>query len=203
MTSGRRRSVERKTNKEVLIVIVSVIVIILVCYLFIFPSIATLRDVNYNLSLKKEDLKRSEEHLSNLKSLESSLSSKKKEFKALQEAMPGDKSVENLLVTLETAASESGLTLASVTPLDIEGYGEEEEEGATMTSDSGFEISETSYEVGLTGSYNGLKKLLGKLEKTKRAINVTALTVSGTGTIVNPNALNIVLSFTAYYLSQT
>lgn len=194
---------DRKTNKEVLIVIISVLIVVLTAWLSIYPSIQTLRNTNYELSLRQKDLDNAESHLESLKSLESKFDSQKRKLGALEEAMPNREDVESLLAMMESAAAKNGLIITGLTPLSSEDEDEFGETGeATIMTSSGLGVQEAIYEMGLIGSYGTLEKFLSQIENSRRAINVTGLTISSSITVATPDSLNITLEFKTYYLKE-
>lgn len=190
---------EDKRNKEVIIVIVSVIVIILVFYLFISPTITALKKSNYTIATKGADLKNAEENLSNLKSLQSTFTSKSNEIKALLSALPSFTDTEDLITTLEAAATKDGMQMTSIVP---EQAGEEGTAATATSSGAGFKVAETSYDLTVMGSYQGLVSFITDLESNRRPLNITQIAISAESTGTS-SPLNVVISLTAYYSTKS
>lgn len=193
----------QRTNKEVLIVIVSLIIVILAGYVFIFPTVGTLREQNYNVGLKKDELKKSQEHLANLNELESIIDQKKNEVNALNEALPNGPDVEDLVATLDAIAKSKGMTISTITPeLGDEETAETGETAETVTA-SGFKIGEMNVEIGMVGSYTALKDFLKDAENSRRIINVKDVSISAAAGALTPGNLVITLSVSSYYLNES
>ncbi|MCX6811548.1 MAG: type 4a pilus biogenesis protein PilO [Candidatus Berkelbacteria bacterium] len=193
---------DEKRNRDVIIVIVSVIVIILVAYFFIGPTVTTLKESNYTIATKGQDLKLAQENLDNLKSLQSSLNVKTNEVKALISALPAYVDEEDLMTSLEAMASKEGMQLTGITPTS--GTGATEETGAveeTITEQVKQEISlgEVALDINLKGSYQGLQKFVADLENNRRPINVTKISVAKEGATGAASILNVTISLTTYY----
>jgi Tfp pilus assembly protein PilO len=179
----------QRTNKEVLIVIVSLIIVILAGYVFIFPTVGTLREQNYNVGLKKDELKKSQEHLANLNELESLIDQKKNEVNALNEALPNGPDVEDLVATLDAIAKSKGMTISTITPeLGDEETAETGETAETVTA-SGFKIGEMN--------------VLKDAENSRRIINVKDVSISAAAGALTPGNLVITLSVSSYYLNES
>lgn len=190
-----------KRNKEVLIIIVSVIIIVIVAYLFISPAISSLKETNYDLKVKKNDLSRAQEHLDNLKTLETTFKSKKNEVEDILKALPTYSDSEDLIVTMETVANQNGMQVTSVAPQQADIFGYEEEADFGENTGSGLAMQEFIVDVGLKGSYQNLEKVLESFEKNRRPININTISIGGGGETYDPNALSITLSLTTYYLA--
>jgi len=193
-----------KRNKEVLIIIVSVIVILLVAYLFISPTITGLKDTNYDLKIKQNDLSRAEEHLENLKILESTFKSQKTEVEDIMKALPTYSDIEDMLVTMETVANQNGMQVTNVAPqeADLYYYEEDEEEIIEEEGTGGLTMQELVIDVGLKGSYQNLEKVLAAFEENRRPIDINTISIGGGGETYDPNALSITLNLTTYYLAS-
>lgn len=190
----------QRTNREVLIVIVCLIIIILAGYIFIFPSIGTLREQNYDLGLKRDELKKSQEQLSNLQELESTIDQNQTKVNALEEALPSGSDVEDLVAILEATAKSKGMVISNIVPqLGDEEFGEIEE----IITPEGFTIGETNVEVGMVGSYTALKNFLKDAENSRRIINVKDISISAASGTLSPENLVITLLVGSYYLKQT
>lgn len=188
----------QKTNRDAIVIIISLLVFIILSYFFIYPKISDLRDKNYNLALKKDELKKTLTHLTALKELEPQMDRKKDDLKALEEALPFGDGTEDLVSLLESAAKDKGLAVLSIIPQTID---EESTESVEVTP-SGFEIGEVNAEVSLTGSYPALKGYLETLEGTRKIINVRDLSISSAAGTLNPGSLVITMSLSSYYLNN-
>lgn len=186
---------ERK-NREVVIIIVSAVLILLLIYLFINPTIQNLKNYNYAIKTKGDDLKKAQENLDNLKSLESSFRSKSEEVKAVISALPNFNDSEDLIVTLENVSNKNGMRLVSVTPELVDETGEE---ASNAVESEAYAVQESSYEVTIKGSYPNLQTFMADLESNRRPLNVKRVTISREGG-ESSSSLNINLTLLAYYL---
>jgi len=188
----------QKTNRDAIVIIISLIVFIVLSYFFIYPKISDLREKNYNLALKKDELKKTQEHLTSLKELAPKFDRKKDDLNALEEALPYGDGTEDLVSFLESAAKDKGLAILSITPQTLD----EDSTESVETTPSGFKIAKIKSEVSLTGSYPALKGYLELLEGARKIINVSGLSISSAAGTLNPGNLVITMSLSSYYLNN-
>lgn len=160
-----------KTDRTSMIVLVSVIIIGAVAYFLINPAISQIRSLNIKLSARGEEISQMEAKLATLNSLETQFNQVQDQVKKLGLAAPSNDQIAEILVQLETIASDSGLTLASVQPI------KESNQAAV------------SVNANLQGNYSGLIDFIKASEKNIRPINIKSINLAsateGEGSIVD------------------
>ncbi|TSC90736.1 MAG: type IV pilus assembly protein PilO [Candidatus Berkelbacteria bacterium Licking1014_96] len=190
----------QKTNRDVIIIIVCLIVVVLLSYFAVFPKLSQIKEQNYDLGLKRDELEKTQEHLASVKEMEPQMDRKKDDLNALNEALPMGEDIQDLVALLEAAAKDKGLTISTIIPLNTE---EDLAAAEVITTPEGFVISQMGVEVNLVGSYPQLKGFLEALEGTRKIINVKDLSISSAAGTLAANNLVITMSLNSYYLNNS
>ncbi|MBI4032327.1 type 4a pilus biogenesis protein PilO [Candidatus Berkelbacteria bacterium] len=153
--------------------------VIAVGYFYTMPQIAKLKAVRTTAAARAADVLALEAQRQEILALNQQLDDRAGDLARLALAVPGAANMEELLVSLETIASTSGVVLASVQPV----------------ANAGAKGSEAS--VTLRGSYSGVKLFLELLAKNLRPVKVTELTLAGSSDVAGASLVDVTLTLVA------
>lgn len=123
---------------------------ILILFILIFPAYNNIRDLRTMIKTKQEVLKNQKEQVQLFQELKQS-----KELEKLDKILPDNPEIPELMIQLETMASQNNLILKSI--------------NFTESQD------EITAQIVLAGSYNVLKNYLKALENNLRLMDVVSL----------------------------
>jgi len=155
-----------KSNSAMLITLVCVIAIAGVGYFVINPGITGLKDASIKLDAKTKEAADLSDKITTLNSLQSQFTQATDTVKKLGLAIPSTDQMPEIMVQIETMASESGLRVNSIQPAKVTAAGEQ-------TAQSSVPVT-----VSLQGDYPGLYAFLTKMEKDIRPMNIKSINIA-------------------------
>lgn len=168
------------------------IVFFLASFVIIFWILLPIyNDIKLTVELKKQNESNLNDRIklsSSLENLISKYSQRLNDVKSFSRVIPEGQSIPELLVNLETLASENGLTFSSVnfTPKDLKIPG----------------VKTLTMAVKVKGSYPAFKNYLSAMEKSLRIFDVMFISFSGISrgaSNINVNNLDFNLIINTYY----
>ena len=171
-----------KSSSAMFITLACVIVIGGVGYFVINPGISGLKDASVKLDAKAKEVTELNDKITTLKSLQSQFTQASDTVEKLQLAIPSTDQMPEIMVQIETMASESGLRVNSIQPA--------KETTAGNVAESKASVPVT---VSLQGDYPGLYTFLTKMEKDIRPMNVKSINIA-TATKEETSVVNFTLN---------
>ena len=157
---------------------------ILIFFFLILPTFDKTRMLNGAIEEREIMLKESQQIASRVSELSNEIKINKNEIKKLDQLLPKQKEISEMLVTIESIISSSGLLLSEV----------------TLSESFGVDVGKIRANVKFTGDFDSLMTFLDLLEKNLRLIEISTIDVSSQLTGTN-NAINYDIKFEARYLA--
>ena len=158
-------------RRPLLLSIVLFIVSIAVGVFMIWPNYQQLSISQQQLAEKEARLQIKENTLVELKELRKELGMYETELEKIRVSIPEDLQLPSLYDLVQSLSSLSGLLMQSISSST-------EELSEETTSD----LKMTGLSIRLSGSYEGLKEFLSRLNSSARVLNLQAITVVASGT---------------------
>ena len=130
-------------------------------------------------------LKESQQIASRVNELSNEIKINKNEIEKLDQLLPKQKEISEILVTIESIISSSGLSLSEV----------------TLSESFGVDAGKINASIKFTGNFNSLMTFLDLLEKNLRLIEISTIDVSSQLVGTN-NTINYDVKFEARYLAS-
>ena len=155
---------------NILIITVAFFLVSLAVIVFIlWPSFQELQIVREEVRGKKIEVETKEEYFLKLGEIRTQLRGYEDDLAKINSALPNNPSLPSLFNYLQKTASASGLVLESISDF------------TTSPSKDFPALRETSFGIGVSGSYFSFKNFLSTLEKSARLIRVESISFSGGG----------------------
>jgi len=173
-----------KINLKIILLAFSAITLIFslaFAFLFSWPKYLELNSLRNDIRIKQDELDWQKEYFKKLIQTKAELKNYEAEFSKISAALPDDNSVPSFLNFFQTAASQSGLILTSVSPFTVvpslatEALAEVEKKESSSIIPA---IKETQLSVVLDGPYPVFKNFLSVLERSSRFIDVENISFS-------------------------
>jgi len=174
----------KKSEQAAAILILSVIIIIALIYLVIKPQMADLKKNNLVAAKKGIELDNKDQQISNIKELEPKIKAAQAKVKKLAIALPTSQKVGEILVQIESMATNSRVALTALTPsgenleasteTTLIATGETGEEAITGEMPTGGEpqIGQYTFSLSVEGSYGSIVKFVRSVETNLRPIKI-------------------------------
>jgi hypothetical protein len=177
---------------------VSLVCLILLGVIFYFgfkPLLNNLHSTNLDVKTKKEELSLKQKKLDNLKSMKVKLNALKDNLLLMKKALPKEEDMPGILVQTEALASQSGLSVSSLSPSpskETQQASSESEvtEGVPQTVSQQTGVNSVSYSLALTGGYPSLISFLENIEKNLRPTTIKSVNISA-GSKDKPLSINL------------
>ena len=145
---------------------VLIFVLLLTAFSVLQPKIKELTKIGKEISQKETEIELNQNYFVRLRDTKTELDKYQPELSKIDSSLPNDALVPDFLGFLQGATSQSGLLL--------------QKSGSFVTSpSSNFPLlQETTFSVGVAGSYGAFKTFLNSLEKSARVIEVNSITFS-------------------------
>ena len=157
---------------------------ILVFFLLVLPAFGHTRMLNASIKEREGILKEAEEISNRIIELNSEIEAKRSEIDKLDRLLPKEKEVPELLSSLESIVSSSGLVLTEMNLSEVSDQNDAKKINGTLK---------------MTGSYGAFVNFLNLVEKNLRLIDVMALDVAAQS-IEGSRAVNYDVRFEVNYL---
>lgn len=152
---------------------------VVIGYFYTLPQITALKEVRTTVQARAADVAALDVQAQELLATKQLLDQRSAELERLALAVPNTNGIDDLLVTLESIASTSGVVLASVQPVVTAG---------TKGSEAA---------VTLRGSYSGVRLFLEQLAKNLRPIKITELSIAGSSDVAGASLVDVSLTVIA------
>lgn len=182
------------------VVISTVLFSLIIIFALIMPSIESVKAVNRDLKVKKENLAMLEKKLAKLKELKVKEKELKDQEAIVNKSIPTKKEVGELFIQLEGIISDSGGETkgisegANTTSSSSSGSTAAASTAAAPVSITGVNFANYGYEVTFE-SYDNFKRFLAISENSQRYIQLNSFQVTGN----NDGKFVVSLNYKAYY----
>ncbi len=139
---------------------------ILIAVFVTMPLFQEFLEKQQELRVKREELRKEEEYVKNLKRVDQELEPYVSKIEVIDRAVPDDPSVPSLILYIEEASRGHGMSF------------EELDSFSTNPSNDFLNLQETSVAFSVIGTYNEFKRFLAALEGSSRIINVKSFLIS-------------------------
>ena len=167
-------------------------------WFIILPKQASIAEKNETLAKVQDEESKMAGSLSKLQEMVKQLETSKSKISELDQAIPLDGNIPRFQMLLETLANSVGLTVGSIS---VTGNSNGAWAGDKQLLADPFGAKRTvqklSGSIYVIGTYDQLKTFLNKFETNGRMINISSMNMDA----APDNALNLKVSFDAYYLA--
>ena len=146
--------------------LVSCFIVAIMVALILWPRFAELKTTQKDVEGKTNELQMREEYISELNKIKAELEQYSSEVSKTVSALPADPSLPSLFNFLQESSSKSGLVLKTINPFLV------------SVSKNLPNFRETTFNIGVAGSYSAFKNFLSTLEKSARMIEVENISFS-------------------------
>jgi len=164
------------------LVTLAIVIILVIIFWLIKPQVSTLKDINAQVSAKKQELTATEEKLASMNALSKEITSKKEVVDKLNIVLPfNNPEIADIILELNNIASKSTVELKSIVPTNnLTGLSSSAESSETADSET---LNVATYELNfsITGSYDGIKDFFTNIEKNLKSFKVKAVNITSSG----------------------
>ncbi len=149
-----------KLNRPVTIGLI-LIIIIIVGFYFVLPKYKEVKKFQVKVAEKEAELKAKEEYFRKLSETLQKLTEHEENVKKINTALPEKVSLPPLIYFIQDKTLENGLILGD---LNLQG---------TSSLEKKTGLKQTSFSLGVTGSYSAFRNFISSLEKSSRLIEIS------------------------------
>ncbi len=146
--------------------VVSCFIVVIMVALILWPRFDELKTTQKDVEEKKAEFQMEDEYASELNKIKGELEQYESSVSKTSSALPADPSLPSLFNFLQQSSSQSGLVLKTINPFSI------------SDSKNLPNLRETTFSLGVAGSYSAFKNFLSTLEKSARMIEIESISFS-------------------------